>query len=297
MESVNFIEKEILLQSTDLNRRIKEYSNIRHFSWPNKKCVTTIVRPMECLLFLCNTQVFLYHLNLWTLWLQLIHLPSCTPSHTHTYRLVYLLIFIERPKISEQIENSKNRWSMRVENDRIYNEMHKTKRERQQQKWKAGWLSKRGEREWEGVHIREQLALVCSAQCPTYVYSLTLTLAHTLACGMSLVTSTTHCRRMQLHKGHKATGQKWAWLVAAGCWLVAAGFAIKVKSNFRRLKVMPKRCRKAETMHQQWKLERDQQKSPGKIFCHVINAASGQLLQPPSPSSPRWWYSICLSVS
>lgn len=32
---------------------------------------------------------------------------------------------------------------MRVENDRIYNEMHKTKRERQQQKYKTGRLNKR----------------------------------------------------------------------------------------------------------------------------------------------------------
>lgn len=81
---------------------------------------------------------------------------------------------------------------------------------------KQGDWRSREEGEWEGVHI--------SAQCPTYVYSLTLTLAHTLSHVACLWWHRRHiaaeCNCIKVIRQQDKSGRGW-WLPAADSWLLA----------------------------------------------------------------------------
>lgn len=87
---------------------------------------------------------------------------------------------------------------------------------------KSKETGKVGKRGCKGVHIREQLPLVCSAQCPTYVYSLTL--AHTHSHVACLWWHRRHiaaeCNCIKVIRQQDKSGRGW-WLLAADSWLLA----------------------------------------------------------------------------
>jgi len=96
----------------------------------------------------------------------------------------------------------------------------------------------------------------------------------------SLLTSTTHCRRMQLHKGHKATWQKWAWRGMGAmsecvcvCVYVRVWLWHQSQTQLFELRRWQRRqCEGKTERERERKATASRTKSVGKIFCHVINA-------------------------